>query len=350
MRVVSYSGFNVKIEPWSKEVSELFDAVKIHSANDFFFADQHIQFARLPVKSEIDPLRALLAKLQGEIYASCYCRRFRGRFTRVQNVDLSSDDIGESLSSANLGRGRWEAGWIVAKVEPARIWAERQGRTQWFWPGQLTIDGASRPSLGALVNVYLSKEDVHIQPGFYMALSESTLDELDQLSLVRLYWNVNANGAFLLLRFLTERLNRFRIPFRFKCPRYKSHFDRRDAAVLYVARRLYPLTMRLVTECYRQTKPYLNPETPLFSKMLAPGLGLAEDPGNGESFGVKLSRLLAEAICNAYGKNLQTREARFEELATLFCQNRLDPSRPYLSPNSKDDYHLELISAEEASD
>jgi HopA1 effector protein family len=328
----------------------VFGAVRVHSVKEFSFAGERIQVQaeRPRSKSSNNPLRELSAVLQREIYASCYCRRFRGRFTHLKDGALHSQDIIENLSCANLGKGRWEAGWTIAKAEASGlVWAQRQGQMQWFWPGQYVIDRAeTAPFVGASVNVYLSKEDVNVQPGFYLALSESIPEELDQGALIRLYWNVSADGVLALIGSLTERLNRFHIPFRFKCPRDQSYFDRRDAAVFYIARRFFPLTMRLVSEFYARAKPFLNADTPLFSKILAPGLGLAEDPGTGESFGLNRSRLLSESICIAYGKDLQTQKARFEELTALFHRHRLDLSRPYLSPDSKDDYDLMPINAE----
>jgi hypothetical protein len=329
---------------WRSEVSELFSAVILHSSSSFSFSTNSapIEVPRTGENQSTTPMQALLALLASEIYASCYCRRLGGQSKNCEDDDFHSDDITERLSSANLGKGRWDGGWVVQEAEPSgRIWAKRRGCKHWFWPGQYLVEGSETTTLvGAVVSVYLAKEDLQIQPGFYFAMSESVPEESDHALLVRLYWNVKAGGAAALISLLTERLNRFRIPFRIKCPRYRRHFDRRDSAVLFIPRWCFPLGMRLATECYGQIRSYLLPDTPLFSKVLMPGLGFAENPENGESFGVSRSRLLAEAIARAYRRNLQTPDARFEELASLFRRMGVDPDQPYLCAGSRDDYEV----------
>jgi hypothetical protein len=56
----------------------------------------------------------------------------------------------------------------------------------------------------------------------------------------------------------------------------------------------------------------MRPGTPVFTKFLAPGLGLAEDPGQGDSFGQHRCRLLADAMILAYeqGKKAAMRECK----------------------------------------
>src|SRR5204863_5149 len=83
---------------------------------------------------------------------------------------------------------------------------------------------------------------------------------------------------------------RFQVPFRFKCLSYRELYDRFDSAVLFVGRRQWDITSLLVREIYGKVKDRLRPETPLFAKQIAPGLALAEDPGNGESFGTSRCR------------------------------------------------------------
>jgi len=84
----------------------------------------------------------------------------------------------------------------------------------------------------------------------------------------------------------------------------------------------------------------LKSETPLFTKRIAPGFALAEDPGNGESFGMHRCRIVAEAIWQAYSEGSQTEEARLEEVTKRFVSYGLTLDRPYLNPRSDDQYDL----------
>src|SRR5436305_14389954 len=62
----------------------------------------------------------------------------------------------------------------------------------------------------------------------------------------------------------------------------------------------YVLIVELLVDVYQAVKDNLKPETPLFTKRLAAGLGFAEDPGNGESFGMSRCRIVAEGLWSAY--------------------------------------------------
>ena len=76
---------------------------------------------------------------------------------------------------------------------------------------------------------------------------------------------------------------------------------------------------------------HLRPDTPLFTKQLAPGLGFAEDPGDGGSFGMHRCRLLAEAIW---------REPSIDGIIGAFESNGISIDQPYLNTGSIDQYEL----------
>jgi hypothetical protein len=88
-------------------------------------------------------------------------------------------------------------------------------------------------------------------------------------------------------------------------------------------------------------RPSLKAETPLFSKPLAHGLGLAEDPKTGENFGTSRCRLLAEAVCKAHERGLDSAEARWNEVIAAFAAAGLSLDRPHLNPGSTDRYEFQ---------
>ncbi len=180
-----------------------------------------------------------------------------------------------------------------------------------------------------------------MQPGFYFAFGEAPADQQEDFGIVRLYWNVTAGGAAELTGALTRALNRFAIPFRFKCPSLPDLYDRTDAAVLYIAKRHYRVAAALLADVYRAVRPSLMSTTPLFSKPLADGLGFAEDPKTGESFGSSRCRLVAEAVCSAHRRGVDSAEARLNEVAATFTAAGLTLERPYLNPGSADRYAFE---------
>ena len=69
---------------------------------------------------------------------------------------------------------------------------------------------------------------------------------------------------------------------------------------------------------------------PLLDQRLHDGIGLAEDPATGESFGMSRSRLIAQAIWDAYARGQQSEESRMLELAIQFQRERLSLDQPHL--------------------
>jgi hypothetical protein len=115
-------------------------------------------------------------------------------------------------------------------------------------------------------------------------------------------------------------------------------FNRTDSAVLFLNKRFYRIVAELLVDIYEEIKDSLGAETPLFSKQVAPGIGLAEDPNNGESFGMNRCRILAEGIWNGYTKGLQTLEARLDEVARQFGFYGIALESPYLNAGAIDQY------------
>lgn len=57
------------------------------------------------------------------------------------------------------------------------------------------------------------------------------------------------------------------------------------------------------------------PPVPLFTKPLAPGLGLAEDPGDRLSFGQSRCRIAAEGLVRAHAQGVTDTAGRVDLLA-----------------------------------
>jgi len=127
------------------------------------------------------------------------------------------------------------------------------------------------------------------------------------------------------------------VPFQLKTPAQHALYGRTDAMVLYVGTRYFSITVRIV-ESLRQSFS-LAASTPLFAKQLWPGIAVAADPGNGESFGAQRCRLMAEAIVQTWRDGKQDVPARLASLTALFASAGLDLSRPWLAPGYIDLFH-----------
>jgi len=188
------------------------------------------------------------------------------------------------------------------------------------------------------VSLRLPAELLKLSPGFYMALGENAIDERDNARLVRLYWHLTSTAAAKLLEELTTSLNHAALPFQLKVINDPDGYSRCDAGVLYLPRTLFAQAAPAVAAAYRQIAGDLRETTPVFTKRLARGLGLAEDPGDGQSFGMHRALLLARAVVRAHELDCHGDESRAAVVEKVFTEAGLDLDRPYLCPGSDDDY------------
>jgi HopA1 effector protein family len=280
----------------------------------------------------------LVIDLQTSIYDEAYCRPLGSRTEPATNAV----SILEPLSAANAGRDRWESGWSLAQTMPnGHALARKGGLANVFGPGEIAAANGGTPAPGAPLHVFFARESRTQQPGFYVANGETPAPFGADSRMTRIYWHVAEEGAVPLTRALTALLNRYQVPFRFKTLAYSGVYTRSDAAVLYFATRYYQIVARLLPAIREEVRPYLRPATPLLTLKLYDGIGLAEDPATGESFGMSRSRLIAQAIWDAYARGQQTEESRMMELALQFDRIGLSLDRPHLRTASADIYGID---------
>jgi len=282
----------------------------------------------------------LLAKaLQATLYERCYAQRMAPPQGAAADPAFAS-----SLAAANTGRERWDRGWVIQQFgHNGQAFVRKGDCERAAAPGTYIIEGAPGVSaqIGASVSLRAPSDSFGVQPGYYFAFGE-TLDELaDQLSLVRVYFHCPAKHAAALVQALTTQLNRFQTPFQFKTPAAPTLYERADAAVLYVGQRYFSIVARLVELIQKSIE--LEPATPLFTKELWPGVGVAVEPGTGESFGSHRCRLVAEGVVDAWRQGEQSAIARLAAVTTRFAGAGLDLARPWLGPTGVDPFERPQI-------
>jgi hypothetical protein len=277
----------------------------------------------------------LVVDLTTAIYDEAYCRVLGSR----GEPPASAASIVEPLSAANAGRDRWEAGWSLVQTMPdGHVMARKGDLAHVFAPGEHAAAHGGAPSAGAPLHVLFARESRTQQPGFYVANGETAAPFGSESRMTRIYWHVAEEGAVPLTAAVTSLLNRYQVPFRFKTLAYSGVYTRADAAVLYFASRYYQIVARLLPEMRAAVRGSLRPATPLLTLKLDEGIGLAEDPATGESFGMSRSRLIAQAVWDAYARGTQSEEARRMELAIQFDRVGLSLDRPHLRAGSADVY------------
>jgi HopA1 effector protein family len=283
----------------------------------------------------------LVSWIRATLYDRCYAHRIGGRASVPTRAVAADPEFARRLAEANASREHWDKGWVIHQLGPnGQVFVRKGDRERAAMPGAFISEAVMgmAPQIGATVSLRAPRETLDAQPGYYFAFGE-TLDELaDQLSLVRFYFHCDSAGAVLLIGGLTTMLNRFQVPFQLKAPAIPTLYGRRDAAVLYFGARYFTITARIVAQL-RETVP-LESYVPLFTKRLWPGIGVAVEPGSGESFGTHRCRLAAEGIVDAWHEGSQDVATRLAATAKRFASAGLDLARPWLGPGSVDLFAL----------
>ena len=331
----------------NRAIKEVLSAIIVDSPQEFTLAGTKfpvVSHAGAAQNSAGDPSGPFVSTLSAYLYEYAYSRPLRRQLSAHNGLDLSPDPgLIEAMSSANTTRDRWEHGWKIDQVmHHGQIVAVKGNLRRNTWAGQfLSKDGpASMPRPQAEISIFYARESRSLQNGFYYAFGEMAEEQTNGFGLVRFYWNVGFDGAAKLVGQTTSRFNRFHIPFRLKCATARSQFERTDVFVIYLAKRFFGIASAVTPEIHSEVSDFLEDEVPLFSKRLAKGLSVAEDPGNGQSFGQSRCQHLAQAVWNCYANGQQSTEGRFREFQRLLTASGINTKYPHLNANSSDWYEL----------
>jgi hypothetical protein len=332
------------------QIESALKATVLHSSTTYSWFGK--RFGRLPpkVKQALTTRTArdyLLYSLQSRLYTDFYCPGFATSSKQDVTGSLVSGQTPfvRRLSAANTGKGYWQDGWKINEITEGEVVVQQGDLTLWVDKKKyLNLPEGSAVLPGVQVGLRFPKEFLGISPGFYMALSDIEMVGDGSQSLVRYYWNVTSEGAINLMQQVTLRLNQVGVPFKFKVLRDPDLYKRCDAAVLYVRKTDIDSVTSIVVEIYPQIKPYLKRGIPAFTKLMASGLGLAEDPGDGESFGMHRCQLLAEGVICAYEQGQKSIPDRLRMVEECFIKAGISLDAPYLNPDSSDIYkfHFDL--------
>lgn len=268
---------------------------------------------------------------------------------RFQGVDLK---FYEQLHNSNQGSGYFDPGWKVIRQEEDGTLAVLKDNLTLHIERErhLPLEQQSA-GVGDLVAIQLPRN--RVQSGFYMAVSnvnsrvsEAPLKEAcnnpNNGKYVRIYFNLTPEGAIAMMDAITTRFNDLAIPFKFKALYNPSDYDRFDSAVLYSDKQDYEAIRPLLQEIYLEHRSHFKSDVPLFTKFLAPGLALAEEPdrkfGTKESFGTHRCQLIANGLLEAREKGDESLESRMMAIEQNFTRLGIDVNRPYLNANSEDIY------------
>jgi len=265
----------------------------------------------------------------------------------LENNTILGVDMGfyEQLHESNCGEGYFDSGWSVIKEELDSSLAVTKGGLRIHIQREKHLQSTEKGALvGDVVAIKLPKN--RVQNGFYMAVGNQGFSYLynpkNQPITVRIYFNLTPEGTSAVMKSLTKRLNDLAIPFSFKVLYNPKDYGRHDSGVLYFDKNDYEVVKEVLQVVYEENKLHFQPEVPLFTLQLAPGLGSAEEPNQkfaeNESFGMNRCQIVANGLLTAWYQGDDSPEKRMQSIYEQFSLLGIDIERTYLNANSEDIY------------
>jgi type III HopA1-like effector protein len=280
----------------------------------------------------------LVYQLQSRLYGEFYMRGNRSGSNWSQAPSNDAISFARVLSCANVGGASLDTGWTVVKVNADEAVVRKGGLQLHVQTAECIATRDGPLQAGSTVTLQLPKELLSASPGYYMALGNRGEIGAKVSPLVRLYWNLRADGAVTFVESFTRHLNEAGIYFRLKVLNDPAAYTRSDAGVLYFNEVDKRCVSGTVSAVYGSIAPFLNGDVPMFTRRIAPGLGLAEDPGTQESFGQHRCRILAEGIIRAHEEQAKSLQDRLRIVESQFASEGIRLSQPHLNPRSEDHY------------
>ncbi|MEI2579771.1 T3SS effector HopA1 family protein [Scytonema sp. PRP1] len=252
----------------------------------------------------------------------------------------------EQLHTSNHGIGYFDPGWQVLRREPDGSIAVTKGGLSLYVEYNSNLEASTQTAkVGEYINIWMPKN--RLENGFYVAVSNVGQDlqvhpDAD-LGVGRIYFNVTPFGAIALMNSLTQQLNAAGIPFNFQVLHNPLAYGRYDSGVLCFEREDYPAVRKVLQAVYADYQSHFHKEIPLFTKFLAPGLGLAEEVSQKfaaqESFGMNRCQIVANALLEVWQQGNNSTHERMRAIELHFTRFGIDLQRPYLNPYSEDIYY-----------
>ncbi|WP_017315790.1 T3SS effector HopA1 family protein [Mastigocladopsis repens] len=251
----------------------------------------------------------------------------------------------EQLHNSNHGTGYFDPGWQVLRREPDGSIAVTKGGLTLYVEYNSNLESATQTAkVGAVIDIWMPKN--RLQNGFYVAVSNVGQDlqsNPDAVGTGRIYFNVTPFGAIALMDNFTQQLNAAAIPFNFQVLHNPSAYGRYDSGVLSFECEDYSAVRKVLQAAYAEHQSHFHKEIPLFTKFLAPGLSLAEEPSQKfaaqESFGINRCQIVANALLEVWQQGNDSTEERIRAIQLHFARFGIDLQRPYLNPSSEDIYY-----------
>jgi hypothetical protein len=249
----------------------------------------------------------------------------------------------EQLRQSNTGEGYLDFNWqVVGETEDRELVVVKDGLHLHIDRQRYLDPDLEHVTIGSTIPIYLPPslvgEDTYIIVGNAGIPTASTLNS--GVKLLELYFNFTPTAAVAISAQLTDELNRLKIPFQFAILHDPALFYRYDAGTLRLSQSGYLAIQPLLAQIHQAHQAEFSANVPLFSKQLAPGLGLAEVPAAPSSFGRQRCELVAKGLIAAMDRDRTAAADKFELIQQEWTVAGLDLLQPYLNPFPLDCYNF----------
>ena len=280
----------------------------------------------------------LRAQLRGTLYRNFYLTGSPKPYTSEssQTAFMTELTFAAALDSASKGGGTLQHRWTVVGTRAGFVKIERLG---------LVLEVPYTKCSPLIHNIAASSTQVSLilpnclpkrSPGFYLVLGNRAMP--DDGRVLRIYWHLTSEGAPTWVKHVTETLNDRDLAFILKTVSTPRSFGRCDAGVLYLPRQDFDVVREPLTYVYERVRHRMRSAVPAFTKALAPGVGVAESPSGGKSFGLHRCDLLAEGLICAAERGKREPAERLECIRDAWAAESLQIDTPYLNPRCADTY------------
>jgi HopA1 effector protein family len=232
---------------------------------------------------------------------------------------------------------------VLREAEDGGLWVQGGGLRLYVERDRYLRETEQQAQVGDVVAIRMPKN--RMQNGFYMAVSNLGFSRPQPGdALVRIYFNVTTEGSVAVMRSLTRELNEVSIPFNFKVLYNPKDYNRFDSGVLYFDGQHYNVVAKVLTGLYAECRSHFVPKIPLFTKQIAPGLGVAEEPdqkfADRESFGMNRCQIVANGLLESFHQNRNSLSERMELISNSFITAGIDLQNPHINSGFTGTYYV----------
>jgi hypothetical protein len=227
----------------------------------------------------------------------------------------------EQLHQSNCGKGYFDPGWLVLREEnDGSLAVQKNGLTLHIDRDQHLTPLEKAANVGDLVAILKPRNTLENE--FYVAIGNQGEANSET---VEIYLNLTPEGAVVIMGTCTGKLNKINIPFTLKVLHNPSDYDRYYTGILSLKKSDYEAVKQWLQTVYQENQLYFRPEVPLFTKLLAPGLSLAEQTNPKlaatESFGLHHCRIIANSLLSAWQNGDHSKESKMASIYSHLSQD-----------------------------